>query len=232
MYFKRKDHTACVNTEKIINNVKYRFDKNGAVVFEQSQFWWKSTFGITRKKVIEYLNANQNSLIGTPYGGGAYDTPVPGWLMNCTGFVWYVLNETASWNQGMLPCSEMRRSARYYSPSWDEMLTGFGFAKVFGGNSDGLGMSGQKYIFQDKQSMLGSGILEKGDIIWIAGTADTHLGFFWGNTPYEDKFWHSKYYGHEITGVYQGNLSGNRISGIEACGTPLQGGGYVVFKLD
>lgn len=230
LYFKRKDHTAYVNTTKSLGNKKYTFDENGAVSAE-GRLFWKSKFGITRKKVVDYLNSNMDLFIGTPYGGGAEDTAIPGVMMQCSGFVWYVLNETATRNHHMLPCSDIRRCSRYYSPTWDEMLRNFGLAQVFGGASDALGWSGQKYVFADKASMLRSGVLEKGDIIWIAGSDDTHLGFFWGNTPYQDRYWHSKYYGHETTRVYKGQASGNRISKIEACGSPMAGG-YVVYKLD
>ena len=56
------------------------------------------------------------------------------------------------------------------------------------------------YDFKTKSEMLRSGVLEKGDIIWIwneneggkYGISDTHhIGFFWGDTPYENRFWHS-----------------------------------------
>ena len=230
MYFRPDTFTAWVNTTQTIGNRIYRFDGNGAVSSEYDLFW-KSAFGITRKNVVDYLNSHMDSLIGTPYGGSADDTPVPGRLMNCTGFVWYVLNAVSTGNSGLLPCSDMRRCPQYYSPTWDETLSHYGFARVFGGTGDALGASGQKYVFSDKASMLASGVLEKGDIIWIAGSADTHIGFFWGDAPGEDRFWHSKYAGSESTPVYRGSASGNRISGIEACGFPLSGG-YVVFKLD
>ena len=40
--------------------------------------------------------------------------------------------------------------------------------------------------------MLASGKAEKGDIIFFKtdGTIDCHIGFFWGDTPYENKMWH------------------------------------------
>ncbi len=42
--------------------------------------------------------------------------------------------------------------------------------------------------------MLSSGILEKGDIIMSVAQGnfgDFHIGFFWGDSPSENRFWHS-----------------------------------------
>lgn len=40
---------------------------------------------------------------------------------------------------------------------------------------------------------LNSGVLEKGDIIFMLGTADAHVGIFYGNNSKNNKFWHSQY---------------------------------------
>ena len=69
--------------------------------------------------------------------------------------------------------------------------------------------------------MLASGILEKGDIIWSfdAGgpygiSGGNHVGIFWGDTPSEDRFWHTA---EETSGpVYAGRKDGNRITKIQS----------------
>ena len=40
--------------------------------------------------------------------------------------------------------------------------------------------------------MLNSGIAQKGDIIFFKtdGSIDCHIGFFWGDNPYDNKMWH------------------------------------------
>lgn len=64
--------------------------------------------------------------------------------------------------------------------------------------------------------MLASGVLVKGDIIFINADftqpgADNHIGFFWGDTPSDDKFWHSSDHGD---GLIAGAQPGNMISQI------------------
>ena len=81
------------------------------------------------------------------------------------------------------------------------------------------------YDFKTKSEMLRSGVLEKGDIIWIwneneggkYGISDTHhIGFFWGDTLNQDLFWHSAPNG------------GNRISPITGLSNNVS---YTVMKL-
>ena len=55
-----------------------------------------------------------------------------------------------------------------------------------------------KKEYQSKEELLSSGELRKGDIIiaepndWNAPGADCHVMFFWGDSPSEDKAWHSR----------------------------------------
>ena len=67
------------------------------------------------------------------------------------------------------------------------------------------------YTFRDKSELLASGLAQKGDILlmwWSLSPfddgADNHIGFFWGDSPSEDKMWHSSTYPQ----------SGNQISEI------------------
>ena len=69
--------------------------------------------------------------------------------------------------------------------------------------------------------MLASGILEKGDIIymepvdWNHSNSDCHIGFFWGGNSSEDLFWHSSSHADGIVkGYFPNSAGGNVISKI------------------
>ena len=51
------------------------------------------------------------------------------------------------------------------------------------------------YVFDTVADMLASGKAEKGDILFFKtnGSIDCHIGFFWGDTPYENRMWHQIY---------------------------------------
>ena len=135
------------------------------------------------------------------YGSGAY--------MNCAGFVVAVLracgantsiigNYTANdgYNRG--------NEANAYK--WEEYCR------------DNNAVS---YTFSSKEQMLASGILEKGDIIymepvdWNHSNSDCHIGFFWGSNSSEDLFWHSSSHADGIVkGYFPNSAGGNVISKI------------------
>ena len=135
------------------------------------------------------------------YGSGAY--------MNCAGFVVAVLracgantsiigNYTA--NDGYNMGNETNAS------KWDEYCR------------DNNAVS---YTFSSKEQMLASGILEKGDIIymepvdWNHSNSDCHIGFFWGGNSSEDLFWHSSSHADGIVkGYFPNSAGGNVISKI------------------
>ena len=135
------------------------------------------------------------------YGSGAY--------MNCAGFVVAVLracgantsiigNYTA--NDGYNRGNEANAS------KWDEYCR------------DNNAVS---YTFSSKEQMLASGILEKGDIIymepadWNHSNSDCHIGFFWGSNSSEDLFWHSSSHADGIVkGYFPNSAGGNVISKI------------------
>ena len=131
------------------------------------------------------------------YGSGAY--------MNCAGFVVAVLracgadtsiigNYTA--NDGYNRGNETNAS------KWDEYCR------------DNNAVS---YTFGSKEQMLASGILEKGDIIymepadWNHSNSDCHIGFFWGSNSSEDLFWHSSSHADGIVGGYFPNSAGGNV---------------------
>ena len=179
------------------------------------------------KTVESVLSQHENDeyYLTTPYGnkgphgeGGAIDTwdcwkPKgeygSGAYMNCAGFVVAVLracgadtsiigNYTA--NDGYNRGNETNAS------KWDEYCR------------DNNAVS---YTFGSKEQMLASGILEKGDIIymepvdWNHSNSDCHIGFFWGGNSSEDLFWHSSSHADGIVkGYFPNSAGGNVISKI------------------
>ena len=179
------------------------------------------------KTVESVLSQHENDeyYLTTPYGnkgphgeGGAIDTwdcwkPKgeygSGAYMNCAGFVVAVLracgadtsiigNYTA--NDGYNRGNETNAS------KWDEYCR------------DNNAVS---YTFGSKEQMLASGILEKGDIIymepadWNHSNSDCHIGFFWGSNSSEDLFWHSSSHADGIVkGYFPNSAGGNVISKI------------------
>ena len=179
------------------------------------------------KTVESVLSQHENDeyYLTTPYGnkgphgeGGAIDTwdcwkPKgeygSGAYMNCAGFVVAVLracgantsiigNYTA--NDGYNKGNETNAS------KWDEYCR------------DNNAVS---YTFSSKEQMLASGILEKGDIIymepadWNHSNSDCHIGFFWGSNSSEDLFWHSSSHADGIVkGYFPNSAGGNVISKI------------------
>lgn len=123
------------------------------------------------------LNADWRQPNGDPTGHG-YATN-SGIGMNCTGFVWHVLVKA-----GANPNSVPHLAVKYNG-------TAGGWTKWIAANNI------KTYDFATKEEMLKSGILRKGDLIWSweggKGTVSNnhHVGFFWGDTPDEDKYWHS-----------------------------------------
>lgn len=146
-------------------------------------------YGVDRNELVTWLESHENDsyYIGTPYvpddcrspngdinsWGEDSDGKTPG--MNCTGFVWHALC-AAHGNrddiQNRLPA-----------------LTGWYTAII---NNDL-----ENYTFDSKEEMLQSGVLEKGDIIWIwdgrvgALSSFNHIGIFWGDSSSDDRMWHS-----------------------------------------
>ena len=203
----------------------YAAQKSGVSAYSAGQTI-DQALGAT-KTVESVLSQHENDeyYLTTPYGnkgphgeGGAMDTwdcwkPKgeygSGAYMNCAGFVVAVLracgantsiigNYTA--NDGYNRGNETNAS------KWDEYCR------------DNNAVS---YTFSSKEQMLASGILEKGDIIymepadWNHSNSDCHIGFFWGSNSSEDLFWHSSSHADGIVkGYFPNSAGGNVISKI------------------
>ena len=179
------------------------------------------------KTVESVLSQHENDeyYLTTPYGnkgphgeGGAIDTwdcwkPKgeygSGAYMNCTGFVVAVLRACGA-NTSIIGNYTAKdgynRGNETNAYKWEEYCR------------DNNAVS---YTFSSKEQMLASGILEKGDIIymepadWNHSNSDCHIGFFWGSNSSEDLFWHSSSHADGIVkGYFPNSAGGNVISKI------------------
>ena len=179
------------------------------------------------KTVESVLSQHENDeyYLTTPYGnkgphgeGGAIDTwdcwkPKgeygSGAYMNCAGFVVAVLRACGA-NTSIIGNYTAKdgynRGNESNASKWDEYCR------------DNNAVS---YTFSSKEQMLASGILEKGDIIymepadWNHSNSDSHIGFFWGSNSSEDLFWHSSSHADGIVkGYFPNSAGGNVISKI------------------
>ena len=187
-------------------------------------------YGVTRAKIVSHLESHEHDdfYLGTPYQGGDWqspngDTSYNGSAgMNCTGFASYVLRAC-----GLNTGTFLEQLSITGSTIW----AGSGLPyDLMSGASNYLNavQNGDiaAYTFRDKSELLATGLAQKGDILlmwWSLSPfddgADNHIGFFWGDSPSEDKMWHSSTHPQ----------SGNQISEIEPK-TP--GSYYVLIKVE
>ena len=112
--------------------------------------------------------------------------------MNCVGFVASVMRA--------VDADLSRITSRLYG----------GYANASNWNDTVAYNNIQSYRYKSVEAMLKGGKLEKGDIVyfepdWKEEKDDCHIGIFWGDTPYEDRFWHSTLlYNNAITHIHTG----------------------------
>lgn len=188
-------------------------------------------YGVTREAVLRELEAHQsdNFYLGTPYKPGDWqsprgDTSYNGSAgMNCAGFVSYVLRKVGLDSRTVMSVIQKVPGQTNWNGSGKpyDILAGANnyLNLVTNGNLTA-------YAFRTKEELLSSGLAEKGDIIlmwWNQQPGydgeDNHIGFFWGDSPSEDKMWHSGLKPQE----------GNQISAI----IPQSPGSYyILIKLE
>lgn len=157
--------------------------------------------------------------VGTPYNSNVFQEPYTNWMlangetsdrksghMNCTGFVGNVIQKCG----GNVKLISNRRTGWYINASnWHDFANGY-TKQANGTWQSDVSKSVKSYKFSSVQAALNSGILEKGDILyfeplnWNAPGADCHIGFFFGNTPSDNKFWHSSTHpsvGNQISAI-------------------------------
>ena len=167
--------------------------------------------GFTRTDLVRYLVNHADDYLSTPYTYNSLANPVTGpeGGMQCESFVWHAMFQVAMRNRADVPCGSALTEPLGNGGGWVDWAYYHGIEPL---------------EFATKEEMLDSGVLEKGDIIWsfdAAGpyglSSNNHVGFFWGNTPREDKLWHTA----KETGdpVFAGKDGGNRITRIESLST-------------
>ncbi|MBQ7160886.1 MAG: hypothetical protein IJR90_04170 [Clostridia bacterium] len=135
--------------------------------------------------VESFLTAHLDEYLGTPYQGLFRNIDQP-WVllqykgggfadphMNCAGFLSSVFQRCGG-DIGRIP-SQSGAYANAYN--WKVAAERAGL---------------QRYRFPTIADALKSGVLRKGDLIYIHPvsfeTGDCHIGFFWGDSPDDDKF--------------------------------------------
>lgn len=148
-------------------------------------------FGIDYDAYMKWMDdhdadsANPNYYLGTPYAHndhrnprgdcagarGAYDSPGVA-AMNCTGFVWHVLYKSAVASGA--PSYKINRLS------------------VMGGVPASWSTYGVYRIWFDSvEDAYNSGVLEKGDLMWLYGTGDNHNAIYYGDSPKDFIYWDS-----------------------------------------
>ncbi len=148
-------------------------------------------FGIDYDTYMKWMDdhdddsPNPDYYLGTRYVGydhrnphgdcqGAYgslDTPGVE-ALNCTGFVWHVLYKSAVHSGASRSQINSLPIMGNVTPTWSYL----GVYRIY---------------FPTKEAALASGVLEKGDLLWIYGTKDNHNAIFYGENSHHDLFWHS-----------------------------------------
>ncbi len=102
---------------------------------------------------------------------GDYDTPGVA-AMNCTGFVWHVLYK-AAYHSGASSEQISRLKTMWRVPvAWSD----YGVYRLW---------------FDSIEEAYDSGVLEKGDLMWIYGSSDNHNAIFYGDSPWDFIYWDS-----------------------------------------
>lgn len=165
------------------------YNYGGGTLYGSSSFL--EVFGIDYDEYMNWMDthdkdsANPNYYLGTPYAHndhrnprgdcagarGAYDTPGVA-AMNCTGFVWHVLYKSAV-ASGAPSYKINRLSVMGGVPaSW----VNYGVNRIW---------------FDSVDDAYNSGVLEKGDLMWLYGTGDNHNAIFYGDSPEDWIYWDS-----------------------------------------
>lgn len=161
-----------------------------------------SFMGTSRANVFNELKRHQNDFyyLNTPFVGtlgnnasvmsprGNPTSYGPG--MNCTGFIAYVTRQ-AGGNLSAIT----NRSNQYGGPA-----NGYNWRNALVPNI-------QYHSYRTVSDLLKGGKAEKGDVIYFEAdfskpNPDCHLGFFWGDTPSQDRFWHQTFPANKMSNIY------------------------------
>ena len=173
---------------------------------------FSEALGFDGTKIVKELSAHQNDsyYLGTPYQPMKNplnmheilypngDRRADGYSgMNCTGFVAYVTQKCGG---NLAPIGKMGL--------WGGACNASNWFRYF------KKANVEYYTYNSVSALLKSGKAEQGDIIycepvnWNQPGADCHIGFFWGRTSSENRFWHTS------TSPKNGNQISNIVPGI------------------
>ena len=175
-----------------------------AYKLDDAGFWVENpgdVLNTDRAKLVSWLWSHEHDgyYVGTPY---SYSFSIPtctypngsprsdGFTgMNCTGFVAHAY----AMSGGVGDLDEIGQTQNY-SP-WAGGPGGGSYINAWRWYGYAIEHGAEMYTFDTVASMLASGKAEKGDIIFFKtnGSIDCHIGFFWGDTPSENKMWHQIY---------------------------------------
>ena len=158
-----------------------------------------SVLGVSRQRLLEQLISHEND---SYYLGTRYDTflsPVSctypngeprsdGFTgMNCGGFVSHVYAKAGG---------DLSKIANNQSNSpWPGGPGRGSFCNAYRWYGYAIDSGATVLQFNSVSELLASGKARKGDLVFFYPfnpySTDCHIGFFWGDTPYENRFWHS-----------------------------------------
>ena len=185
-------------------NTGWVYTGGTAYKLDEAGFWVENpgkVLNVDRARLVSWLWSHEGDgyYLGTPYSFGfsiptcTYPSGAPRWDdysgMNCTGFVAHAYG--MSGGVGEFDAIGQTQS---YSP-WLGGPGGGGYINAWRWYGYAIEHGAEIYTFDSVSSMLASGKAEKGDIIFFKtnGSIDCHIGFFWGDTPSENKMWHQIY---------------------------------------
>lgn len=152
--------------------------------------------GVQRSKLVAWLSMHQYDgyYLGTPYSAGftvetcMYPNGARRWDgfagMNCTGFVAHAYRMCGG-DLGAIGANNN------HSP-WSGGPGGGSYINAWRWYGYAVDSGAKMYTFNSVWDMLASGVAQKGDIIFFKtdGSIDCHIGFFWGDSPSDNKMWH------------------------------------------
>lgn len=158
-----------------------------------------SVLGVSRQRLLEQLISHEND---SYYLGTRYDTSLSpvcctypngeprsdGFTgMNCGGFVSHAYAKAGG---------DLSKIANNQSNSpWPGGPGRGSFCNAYRWYGYALDSGATVLRFNSVSELLASGEARKGDLVFFYPfnpySTDCHIGFFWGDTPYENRFWHS-----------------------------------------
>lgn len=176
--------------------------------FKKTTYDGGTVLGVSRERLVNWLSSHENDryYLGTRYSSGfsistcMYPNGAPrsdGFTgMNCTGFVAHAYKSVGG---------DLNAVARNNNHSpWAGGPGGGSYINAWRWYGYAIDSGAEVYTFRNVSAMLASGKAEKGDIIFFKtdGSIDCHIGFFWGNSPSQNRMWHQILPGNLISTCY------------------------------